>query len=195
MEQHRDSDGEGGSEEAGGSGAGGTSGSGDSIQVRNDQASESILSVELNEPNDPMTKMVRGLDGDYFTLTEAARAVDRSKRTLRSWIYGEVEGLQPGGKVEYGDTFVYLYTLEDINRIKTNINRRAVIRDYTPRKRVSKYTDEQRHERAKLMSRRFYWNRTKEEAEFYRNQAAFDKANNALEQIESEISAITKEAQ
>jgi len=141
-----------------------------------------------------MTKMVRELPGEYFTLTEAARALGKSKRTLRSWIYNDVEGLQPGKRVDFGNAFAWVYSRQDIERIKRNLRNRVVVRDYRRQSRKSKYTEDQSKERSRLMSSRWYWKKVRRRAEFIQDRKAFAKAQVRLDMIDAEMEEIKKEA-
>lgn len=147
----------------------------------------------MNPPNDPMTKLVRSLPGQWFTLPEAARALGMSKKTLRSWIYKDVEGLQPGKKVQYGRTFLWVYSAEDLLRIKKNMERRVVVRDYEREPRKSIYTPEQKKRRSQLSAKRWYWKKMLDKARFYNDRDYFDKANQKLEEIEAAMDEIARE--
>lgn len=65
---------------------------------------------------DPITMAVLKMKPPRYTITQAARMVDRSPDTLRRW---RAEGNAcPSHKVFFGKTEVYLYDKADIQAMK-----------------------------------------------------------------------------
>lgn len=139
---------------------------------------------------DPATSFVRQLEGDWYLLREAADMVGVSQGTLRKLITNEVEGLVPGHYTMFGRNKIYLYTIEDIDRLREHFSQR--LRVYTnDGKRTSGrpqvYTHEERKVRARLYSRAWYWrNRIEMLTEEGRTEE-LAKAKRKLKEIERKL--------
>lgn len=67
----------------------------------------------------PVTKFVRELEGGpWMTLAEVARALKVPEDTLRSWRRDDPETYNPSFMTHFGDLPVYLYSLEDLERVR-----------------------------------------------------------------------------
>jgi hypothetical protein len=125
------------------------------------------------KPLDPATRFVRSLDGEYYMLREAAAKLGVSDRTLRNLLQGKVGGdpnaFGPSYKVNFGKITIYLYTKEDIEKIRKHLEeRRQVLPNeggVRPPGRPVKWTDEQRRERQRLYSAQHYYRRRLAEAD------------------------------
>lgn len=120
-------------------------------------------------------------------LREAAVEVGLSPSTLRKYISDDIEGLLPSKSVMFGKVPIYLYTKEDIERIKDKNINRMTIRDYKGGGRPRKYSHDERAMRSRLFSKRYYWRSKLQEATFMENQQLIEEATTELEQIEAAI--------
>lgn len=140
---------------------------------------------------DPATRFVRSLKGEYFLLREAAEAVGTSQFVLRKFISdGDIE-CSPSKYAQFGKTRIYLYTREDIESIRQNIEKKYGVYDHLgPHKkpgRPPKYNREQRKQRARMYSKSWYWrNRAKvlgEQGKIEAAQAAMERAKKIDRQL------------
>jgi hypothetical protein len=121
------------------------------------------------EHMDPSTRFVRSLDGEYFMLREAAEMLGVSHRTLRIYLADPEtkDELGPSFCAYFGKVKIYLYTREDIEKIRKYLtSRKTVFRtNETPRPtgRPPKWTSKQRKERQRLYSSAHYYSRRAEE--------------------------------
>lgn len=120
-------------------------------------------------------------------LREAAAALDLSHHTLRKYIADGIEGLQPSKIVMFGKVHVYLYTKADIEKMRETLQHRALIRDYSGGGRPSKYTAEESKKRARLFSRRHYWQTVVSKAQFMENSKRVEQANQEIAFINEEL--------
>lgn len=68
----------------------------------------------------PVTKFVRELEGGpWMTLAEVARALKIPEDTLRTWRRNEPDAFNPSLMTYFGDLPVYLYSLQDLERVRT----------------------------------------------------------------------------
>lgn len=132
------------------------------------------------------------MPGDYFMLREAAESLDLSPYTLRKYIADDIEGLKPSKSVMFGKVEVYLYTREDIDRMRSVLDNRVTVRDYTGGGRPSKYSLQQRKDRARLFSRRHYWKRVRDRAAFFEDSERYTEAKKEIEDINKELSESEK---
>ncbi len=79
------------------------------------------------QPLSPITRYIRGL-GEYLTLPEVARALRIPEETLRSWRKQDPESFDPSEMTYYGSMAIYLYTLEDFERVRTAAAQRDRLR-------------------------------------------------------------------
>jgi predicted transcriptional regulator len=141
----------------------------------------------MSQRVDPTTKFVRSLDGEFIMLREAAEMLDLSHSTLRKYISEKTEGLQPSKAVMFGKVLVYLYTKEDVDRMRGLIEKRREIVSYANAGRPRKYTDEQRIARSKIYSRRTYWRSVAERAEYMEDDVRLDHALKVIQVLEAEL--------
>lgn len=160
--------------------------SGDSGAAHGDNPKQAVPANKRNGP-DPATRFVRSLPGDYFMLREAAEELNLSPYTLRKYIVEDIDGLVPSKAVMFGKVQVYLYTKEDIERMRNVLVSREQVRPYDRKGRPSKYSLEQRNERARLFSRRHYWRKMLEKAEFMEDERRITEVREELAQIEKEL--------
>jgi len=109
---------------------------------------------------DPATKFVRSLSGDYYLLREAAVALGVSPRVLRHYIKRGETSLGPSYAANMGKVRIYLYTAEDVERIREKLQSRSVV--YRNEGRVAMgrpaiFTPEQRLERQRKFSMANYY--------------------------------------
>lgn len=146
------------------------------------------MSTKMN----PTTRLVRSLDGDYFMVREVAETLGVSQTTLRKFLSSEDPehaNLRPSHMVAFGKVNVYLYTRDDVDRIRAYLKARMEVKDFTVtnapgRPRI--YSDAQRRERGRLYTRRHYWKKELDKAKENDDQARMKLAR-------SEIRAINKE--
>lgn len=115
---------------------------------------------------DPTTRFVRSLPGKYFMVREAAAQLEVSDRTLRR-LYTADRGLGPQKMVYFGKVLVYLYSREDIERIRAYFGESKQILQVTGQPKTNgrppKWTASQRKLRQKYYSRaNYHKNRIKE---------------------------------
>jgi hypothetical protein len=66
----------------------------------------------------PVTAFIRSLEGEWFSLAEAARAIDRPEETLRDWARRDPEAYGAHHSERFGQRTIYLYDIEGIERIR-----------------------------------------------------------------------------
>lgn len=125
-------------------------------------------------------------------LREAAAEVGLSPSTLRKYIADDIDGLTPSKSVMFGKVQVYLYTREDIERIKNKSTNRMTVRDYQGGGRPRKYTPEERSLRARLFSRRYYWRDKLNTATFMEDNKLVEEAKESLAEIDRAIKETEK---
>lgn len=136
---------------------------------------------------DPATRFVRSLSGDYLMLREAAEKLDMSHSTLRKYISDRAEGLQPSKSVMFGKVEIYLYTNDDIERMRKKLEERRNVKVYENAGRPRMYTPEEKKVRTRLFSRRNYWRGAAEKAYFNEDDERFDHARKQIKLIEKEL--------
>lgn len=123
-------------------------------------------------------------------VSEAATNIGVTPYLLRKWIAEDKAGFGPSRKVMFGPTQIYLYTEEDLYRIKLNHQGERTVSAYDGRRgkgRPRKFTDEQRTQRGRLQSRRYYWKVRLEEAVFKGDYALMDKAKSEIDKIDKKL--------
>jgi hypothetical protein len=132
----------------------------------------------------PAVRFVRSLEGDYYLLREAAQILGVSHRTLRNFIASnEKQDLAPGYYAMLGKVKVYLYTDDDIGRIRKYLDsQKNLYRLDDPgpmgnRGRPAKYNDDQRKERQRKFTQVHYY---KTKAQKYVDAGQPEKANVAI---------------
>lgn len=67
----------------------------------------------------PVTRFIRELpDGPWMSLAEVARTLKISEDTLRTWRRNDPEVFNPSFMTHFGNLPVYLYSLEDLERVR-----------------------------------------------------------------------------
>lgn len=121
---------------------------------------------------DPMTTFVRGLDGGpYYMVREASEMLGVNHRVLRKLNDDPDSDLKPSFLAYLGKVKVYLYTQDDIEKIREGLEERRRVYPNDPtvfpqRGRPRKFTKEDRKARQVLYSRSHYYGvRAQEELE------------------------------
>lgn len=65
----------------------------------------------------PAARLVSGLDGQYYLVTEVAEMLDKDPMTIRRAMYSKKVSA-PSFEVKQGKMKVYLYTPEDIQELR-----------------------------------------------------------------------------
>lgn len=148
---------------------------------------------------DPATRLVRSLPGNYHKLAEAAEILGVSDTTLRTLIAeagttGEKAGA-PSKYVMYGKNKIYLYSDEDIERIRALLAERREIRPFdaavTGRPRV--YTQEEAAVRKKHNARAWYYrNKIQRLIDAKAPRKEVSEAKRRLREIEDELARTAK---
>lgn len=148
---------------------------------------------------DPVTAFVRGLDGDFYMVREAAEALGIKRHVLQRAIGNGTEGMVPSHAVMIGKMKVYLYTLEDVQRMKQIMEERKTIKTFDDVSSVkgkggrpSQYNEEERRQRARLYSRACYWKKRIVLAQERGDDELLRQATAMVDQIEEEITESTK---
>ena len=118
--------------------------------------------------------------------------LNRSPSTLRKYIFEQVPDLQPSKTVMFGRVGVYLYTREDIARMTKVLEQRLAVRDYMIGGRPSKFTPEERKDRARLFSRRHYWRKMLDRAIFFEDEERVKEVNEEIALIDKELAKSDK---
>lgn len=118
----------------------------------------------MNKTVDPQSRVVRGLQGEFYIVREVAEKTGISTSTLRRAIHNNTKELMPSKAVQKGGQKVYLYTPEDIERIVERYKAMNTPEDFdgvpqTRHGRPRRFTQEERAERARLHSKANYWKR------------------------------------
>lgn len=154
------------------------------------------MSTRTKKPMDPATRLVRSLEGEYYKLSEAAEMLGVPESTLRALIKDASEGGDPDGAprqyIPFGQMMIYLYTTEDIQRIKEVLARRSTPAPFAMvlPGRPARYSPEERAARTKLSARAWYYrNRidtlTRKGPE--ENKVAITSAKRKLREINAEL--------
>lgn len=109
---------------------------------------------------DPATRLVRRLGEEFLKLREVAGLLDISERTLRNLIRSKREGYQPSYVASMGKLRVYLYTRDDVERIRQLLDERYSIKPnkgQSPMGRPAIYTTEERVVRQRQYSMAHYY--------------------------------------
>lgn len=148
---------------------------------------------------DPVTAFVRGLEDDYYLLREAAEECGMSVQVLRRAVKDGQEAMQPSNGVMIGKMKVYLYTREDIDRMKQALADRRDVKTFDEMSRSpvvggrpSVYTPEEKAERARLFSRLSYWRNKYRECSDAGNKAETKYAKKIINELEEAVAKGTK---
>jgi hypothetical protein len=112
---------------------------------------------------DPVTTFVRGLDGGpYYMVREASELLGVNHRVLRKLNDDPESDLKPSFLAFLGKVKVYLYTEDDIAKIREGLDERRRVYPNDPtlspvRGRPRRFTKEDRKARQKLYSRAHYY--------------------------------------
>lgn len=118
-------------------------------------------------------------------VKEAAELIGVSHWTLRKYIKNDKEGWQPSKLANFGNVTIYIYTDEDVARIRDLRLRK--LDDYRPVGRPSQYTAEQMKARHRLYARKTYWKRALEKAELQNDISKIDKAIGMIEKLDEAL--------
>lgn len=139
---------------------------------------------------DPATSFVRQLEGDWYMLREAAELVGVSQFTLRKLIFNEAEGLVPSHYTMFGRNKIYLYTKDDIDRIRAHFEARQQVFVNDGSRRTGRppvYTSDERRERARLYSRAWYWRSRIKQLETEGKTKELNEAKRRLAEVERKL--------
>jgi len=161
------------------------------------------VSKTATAPLDPATRLVRSLEGEYFKLSEAAEMLKVPESTLRALIKDASEGGDPDGApkqyIPFGKIPIYLYTRDDIERIRGVLTKRRqaspVPFDMVLNGRPPRYTPEERAARTKLSARAWYYRnriKTLQAASEPPPRGALSDARRKLKEIETELKTTEK---
>jgi hypothetical protein len=123
-------------------------------------------------------------------VSEASAAIGVTPYLLRKWIAEDKTGFGPSRKVMFGSTQIYLYTEEDLYRIKINHQGEQQVIHYDGRRgkgRPRQFSPEERTQRGRLQSRKYYWKVRLEEAMFKGDYPLMDKANKEIDKIDKKL--------
>lgn len=112
---------------------------------------------------DPATAFVRSLDGTYYMVREAADLLGVNHRLLRKFMDGDDADLKPSFLGYLGKVKIYLYTADDIDKIREYLEQRKTVYPNLAEAphvgRPAKYTKAERKERQRLYSKAHYYGR------------------------------------
>jgi|694.fasta_scaffold04974_32 DNA-binding transcriptional MerR regulator len=109
----------------------------------------------------PTVRFVRSLPGEYYMVSEAAKMIGVSPHTLRQYVSDP--NLSPTKCANFGKVRIYLYTMEDIQKIQNELNERRKVVDFNgermgkPSGRPSKFSKEEAAHRKRLYAQRYYY--------------------------------------
>lgn len=137
----------------------------------------------------PSVQFVRSLEGTYYLLREAAELLGVSHRTLRTYLNGpDKDLLGPSFCTYLGKIKIYLYTDDDIERLRKHFEEQKVVYPATDpgptytKGRPPKWTEEQRKIRQRKFSQVHYY---KTQADKHVNNGEFNKAKKCLDKVRS----------
>lgn len=139
----------------------------------------------------PITRYVRSLPGEYYTVTEAAKLLHLSPHTLRSYAGSGDSKLAPTKCAYFGKVRLYLYTAEDVSRIKNELDARREVKEFNgerfgrPSGRPAIYTKEQVAQRKRLYARRHYYKKKAQEARLHGEDSS--RYDSRVEEITREL--------
>lgn len=150
----------------------------------------------------PATRFVRSLDGEYFMVSEAAKMLEVSERTLRRLInetrdVPEAEKLGPSFYVNFGKIPIYLYTRADIEKIRVHLSTKPPVLPLpvggVPSGvigRPRRWTSAQRKERNRLYSRINYYRARAQDHRLAGDVGAARDAEAQVAQAQAELKAM-----
>ena len=149
---------------------------------------------------DPSTRFVRSLEGDYLMVREAAETLGVRHTVLRTLMRQDHNPpLAPSFCAFFGKVKIYLYTREDIARIREYLTKRRQVFPnddvvaYKGRPRL--WTDAERKVRNRLYSRAYYYRKKVEEHTKAGNAEAAALAQIEVDECEAELESMDKEKQ
>jgi transposase len=140
---------------------------------------------------DPATRAVRSIPGGYFLLREAAEMLGVSTQKIRKLIKTPELGLTPKMQTHQGKSTIYLYTQDDVDRIRQYLVEQSTPVPFTGEQmaggRPRRFSDDQRKVRARLKTKRYYWQGKLDEAKKAKDKEAIAKANEVLADINDQL--------
>jgi len=107
----------------------------------------------------PIVTHVRGLDGEYYLLSEVARQLDMSQNALRALGRRYPDELGPYGVTYLGQVKIYVYRPEDIDAVRRFL---APLGPSRGRGRPRLWTHEEQRERHSRHRMAYHWGRRAE---------------------------------
>ena len=144
----------------------------------------------------PSVRFVRSLEGTYYLLREAAEMLEVSPRTLRNFIDKDNDLLGPSFFTYLGKIKIYLYTEDDIKRLREYITEQKNLiypisenpkTKETHKGRPAKWTAEQRKMRQRKFSQVHYYKNQAEKHQNAGNPAKAEKALKKMRQIQKQL--------
>jgi len=138
---------------------------------------------------DSPTKFVRSLDGTYYMVSELSEMLGIAQSTLRKRMHDpDTPEWQPSFTAALGKMTIYLYTPDDVKRIRGLMKAVRQPQPFTNAVgRPALYTPVERKERQRLFSQRHYWSHRLAEALEDNKQEAAKHAKKKLDVIERKL--------
>lgn len=120
-------------------------------------------------------------------LKEAAEMMGVSHYSLRRYISRGTPNMQPSKVANMGGMRIYLYTKEDVDRMRKTREGAGKIQDYCGYEGKNKYTEEQRNRRSLLYAKRTYWRGVHKKAVFMEDLKRVANAKDRITGITKEL--------
>ena len=151
------------------------------------------MNLFIDQSMDPSTRFVRSLDGDFLMLRETAETLGVSSQFLRKAIRDDRVEYLPSKSVWFGKVKIYLYTRQDLDRMRKALEQSRVVFDHDGQMRrpgrPRRFTKEQAKERQRLFSRAYYYRKKldKMKKEQLSETEQYKKAQTRLREIERKL--------
>lgn len=147
----------------------------------------------IDQSMDPSTRFVRSLDGDYLMLRETAVTLGVSSQFLRKAIRDDRVEYLPSKSVWFGKVKIYLYTRQDLDRMRKALEESRIVFDHDGQMRrpgrPRRFTKDEAKERQRLFSRAYYYRKkiAQLEADNLQETGQYKKAQTRLREIERKL--------